>query len=265
MGFISYSLLVPLFFFVGSLLLLSYGRRLGSRYTEREGAESARGLTTVEGSMFALIGLLLAFTISGALSRFDERRQLVVREATAISAAYDNLGLFEGEVARDLQGQLKDYLGARVEFYRTPREYSFLTGKEELPREQLDRVFELKTKLWAAAAAACAQANHPPACGQALPALVGVFEVALVRAGASEKHPPRIVYAMLFGLALGGSLLAGFGMGAANAHSSIHRLLFASTLTVVLYVVTDMEYPRLGVIRVDSFDHFLTDIHDRMQ
>jgi type II secretory pathway pseudopilin PulG len=31
------------------------------------------GLTTVEGAVFALIGLLLAFTISGALQRFDER------------------------------------------------------------------------------------------------------------------------------------------------------------------------------------------------
>ena len=39
------------------------------------------GLPTIEGAVFALIGLLLAFTISGALQRFDERRQLVVQEA----------------------------------------------------------------------------------------------------------------------------------------------------------------------------------------
>jgi hypothetical protein len=46
------------------------------------------GLTTVEGAVFALIGLLLAFTISGALQRFDERRQLVIQEANAVSTAY---------------------------------------------------------------------------------------------------------------------------------------------------------------------------------
>jgi hypothetical protein len=54
---------------------------------------------------------------------------------------------------------------------------------------------------------------------------------------------------MLFGLGLGCSLLAGFGMAASAGHSWIHMVLFAATLTVALYVVTDMEYPRLGLIR----------------
>ncbi|MGC1747998.1 MAG: hypothetical protein WA778_08390 [Pseudolabrys sp.] len=56
------------------------------RYLQRQkGAGSMAGLTTVEGAVFALIGLLLAFTISGALQRFDERRQLVIQEANAVA------------------------------------------------------------------------------------------------------------------------------------------------------------------------------------
>ena len=104
-----------------------------------------------------------------------------------------------------------------------------------------------------------------PACSQALPGLTGLFEVARLRLGASEKHPPQIVYVMLFGLGLGGSLLAGFGMAAATARSWIHMLIFAATLTVTLYTVTDMEYPRLGLIRIENFDHFLVDAHQQMQ
>ena len=72
------------------------------------------GLPTIEGALFALIGLLLAFTISGGLQRFDERRQQIVQEATAISTAYDRLDSFEGE-ARDLQSKLKDYTKARID------------------------------------------------------------------------------------------------------------------------------------------------------
>jgi hypothetical protein len=41
-------------------------------------------------------------------------------------------------------------------------------------------------------------------------------------------------------------------------------LLFAGTLTIALYIVTDMEYPRLGLIRIESFDHFLADAYDQM-
>ena len=70
---------------------------------------------------------------------------------------------------------------------------------------------------------------------------------------------------MLFGLGLGGSLLAGFGMAAATARSWIHMVVFASTLTVALYTITDMEYPRLGLIRIEYFDHFLVDAHQQMQ
>lgn len=61
------------------------------------------------------------------------------------------------------------------------------------------------------------QTGFRPACSLSLPALASLFEVARLRAGASEKHPPQIVYIMLFGLGLGGSLLAGFGMAAAAA------------------------------------------------
>lgn len=98
-----------------------------------------------------------------------------------------------------------------------------------------------------------------PACSLALPALNTPFEVAWMRAGASEKHPPQVIYFMLFGLGLGCSLLAGFGMAAASARSWVHMVLFAGTLTFALYIVTDMEYPRLGLIHINAFDHFLAD------
>ena len=124
---------------------------------------------------------------------------------------------------------------------------------------------DLKNKLWDATVAACPEASFRSACAQTLPALASLFEVARLRLGASEKHPPQIVYVMLFGLGLGGSLLAGFGMAAATARSWIHMVVFASTLTVALYTITDMEYPRLGLIRIEYFDHFLVDAHQQMQ
>ena len=59
-------------FFVCSLVALHCGRALGLRYRKHEGAASMAGLATVEGAIFGLMGLLLAFTISGALQRFDD-------------------------------------------------------------------------------------------------------------------------------------------------------------------------------------------------
>jgi hypothetical protein len=250
-------------FFITSLGLLNYGRRLGLRYLRRQGLDDMTGLSPIEGAVFALIGLLLAFTISGALQRFDERRQLVVQEANAISTAYDRLGLFEG-AADDLRSKLRNYTKARIDLYQSPHDFSFWQTSELWSGTQQAKILELKDRLWEAVLAACPQSNFRPACTQALPTLANAFEVARLRLGAAEKHPPQIVYAMLFGLGLGGSLLAGFGMAAARARSWMHMIVFVSTLAITLYVVTDMEFPRLGLIRVESFDHFLVDVYDRM-
>jgi hypothetical protein len=266
MIFALFAVAIAAAFFVSSMILLNYGRHLGLRYLQRQkDAGNMAGLTTVEGAVFALIGLLLAFTISGALQRFDERRQLVIQEANAASTAHDRLALFEGDVARDLQTKLKDYVQARIDLYRMPHDFSLWKQTEFFSPEQQEKTLDLKNKVWDAAVAACPQASFRPACAQALPALNSLFEIARVRVGASEKHPPQIVYAMLFGLGLGGSLLAGFGMAAARSRSWIHMLIFAATLTVSLYAVTDMEYPRLGLIRIENFDHFLADAHQQMQ
>jgi len=125
MIFALFALAIAAVFFASSLVLLNYGRHLGLRYLRQQNeAANMAGLTTVEGAVFALIGLLLAFTISGALQRFDERRQLVVQEANAASTAYDRLGLFEGDVGRNLQTKLKDYVEARIDLYRMPHDFS---------------------------------------------------------------------------------------------------------------------------------------------
>jgi hypothetical protein len=266
MIFVLFAVAIAAAFFVSSMILLNYGRHLGLRYLQRQKeAGNMAGLTTVEGAVFALIGLLLAFTISGALQRFDERRQLVIQEANAASTAHDRLALFESDVGRDLQTRLKDYVQARIDLYRMPHDFSLWKRTEFFSLEQQEKILDLKNKVWDAAVAACPQANFRPACAQALPALNSLFENARLRVGASEKHPPQIVYGMLFGLGLGGSLLAGFGMAAARSRSWIHMLIFAATLTVTLYAVTDMEYPRLGLIRIENFDHFLVEAHQQMQ
>ena len=109
------------------------------------------------------------------------------------------------------------------------------------------------------------EVNYRPACGLIVPALGNVFEAARLRLAVPEKHPPQIIYFMLFGLGLACSLLAGFGMAASASRSWIHMVLFAGTLTIALYIVTDMEYPRFGLIRIESFDHFLADAYAQMR
>src|SRR5215472_337974 len=123
MSFMFFATAIAAVFFVSSLVSFQYGRRLGLRYQKYKGANGTAGLSTVEGAIFGLMGLLLAFTISGALARFDDRRQLVLQEATAVSTTYDRLGLFAGDTARELRRKFRDYVGARIDLYRTRHDF----------------------------------------------------------------------------------------------------------------------------------------------
>ena len=78
MIFALFAVAIAAAFFVSSMILLNYGRHLGLRYLQRQkDADNMAGLTTVEGAVFALIGLLLAFTISGALQRCIDVRNIM--------------------------------------------------------------------------------------------------------------------------------------------------------------------------------------------
>src|SRR5262245_54565030 len=116
MIFLLFAVAIAALFFVGSLVSLGLGQHLGLRHRKRNGADGGTaGLSTVEGALFGLMGLLLAFTISGALQRFDDRRQLVIQEAAAATTAFDRISLFGGDDAHKLHSLLKEYVGARVD------------------------------------------------------------------------------------------------------------------------------------------------------
>ena len=64
---------IALAMFLGILLFLAVGRRIGRRTIARHGAAGLSNVGSLETAVFALLGLLIAFTFSGALARFDVR------------------------------------------------------------------------------------------------------------------------------------------------------------------------------------------------
>ena len=110
--------LLALGLFVGILAFLELGRRLGKRHLSLDPEGARTGTGAVEGAVFALVGLLIAFTFSGAASRFDARRDLIVQETNAIGTAWLRLDLLPDTVKPAMQGLFRRYLDARIETYR---------------------------------------------------------------------------------------------------------------------------------------------------
>ena len=82
---------------------------------------------------------------------------------------------------------------------------------------------------------------------------------------AGQMHPPLVIFAMLFVLALASALLSGYAMGSGKSREWLHMLAFAAVVSISVYVIIDIEYPRFGLIRVDAFDQVLVDVRASMK
>jgi hypothetical protein len=245
--------------FLGMLVLLEIGRRIGVRRLAKDPEGATVGVGTVEGAVFGLLALLVAFTFSGAAARFDTRRQLIVEETNDIGTAYLRLDLLPAAAQPPLRERFRRHLAARLEAYRQLPDGAAAT-------EALGRAAKLQAEIWTQAVAGSREPDaHPDAAKLLLPALNAMIDITTTRTLALQTHPPTVIFAMLFVLALASALLAGHGLAGGKRRNWLHMLGFAAIITVAVYVILDLEFPRLGLIRVEAFDQALVDLLESMK
>jgi hypothetical protein len=243
--------------FFGMILLLELGRQLGRQQRGRDEQGARPGLGAVEGAVFALLGLLIAFTFSGAATRFETRRQLIVQEANAIGTAWLRLDLLPPAAQPELRDLFRKYLDARLAVFRKIPDLA-------AARADLAKASALQNEIWIRAMAA-SQVSPNPLTAQLMPALNAMFDMATTRTLSAQTHPPEIIFVMLGVLALMSSLLAGHAMAGGQSRSWIHIVGFALIMATTVYVILDLEFPRLGVIRIDAMDQVLLELRQGMQ
>jgi hypothetical protein len=243
--------------FVGMLVLLEVGRRIGLRHLAIDAEGARAGVGAVEGAVFALLGLLVAFTFSGAATRLDTRRLQIVDEANAIGTAYLRIDLLPATGQPAMRERFKKYVDLRLEVYRRLPDIG--ASKQALAQSAV-----LQGEIWGQAVAGC-RTESPPCATLLLPALNQMIDITTTRTVAARIHPPWIVFGLLFGLALLASMMAGYDMAGARTRSWVHAVGFALIMTVSVYVILDLEFPRFGLIRIDTYDQVLTELRESMK
>lgn len=245
------------FLFVGMLVLLDVGRRIGNRHLAVDPDGARAGVGAVDGAVFALLGLLIAFTFSGAAARFDTRRLQIVDEANAIGTAYLRLDLLPAAAQPALRDRFKRYIDLRLEVYQSLPDI-------EAAWQAMEKGARLQMEIWRLAVAGC-RTESPPCATLLLAALNEMIDITATRTMAARIHPPWIVFGLLFVLALLASLFAGYGMAGARTRSWIHVAGFAVVMTVSVYLILDLEFPRFGLIRLHQYDDVLVDLRRSLE
>lgn len=244
--------------FVGMVVCIEIGRRIGIRQISRDPEGARSGLGAVEGALFALLGLLIAFTFSGAASRFDTRRQLIVEETNAVGTAYLRLDLLQEEARDMLRQDFRRYAETRVEAYRKLPDL-------EAAHRGWKKAAAIQEEIWNRAIVACRDADSRSAPMLLLPALNQMIDITTTRSMALQTHPPAIIFVMLGMLSLVSAMVAGYGMTGGKTRSWIHIVGFSAMIAITIYVILDLEYPRWGLIQISAADKLLTDLLQAMK
>ena len=243
--------LACLLLFVAVLAAMEIGRAIGrqGRFTETPGAGA------VNGAVFALLGLIMAFSFNGAAQRFDQRRDLIVQESNDIGTALLRVDIAPADAQPALRAAFKRYVDARIAAYR-------VVGNDAAFRAGLKKSSAISQEIWDLAIAAGRRPDAQPATNtQLLPAINEMIDITSTRAFMMLMHPPPIIRYMLIGLALVAAMLAGIGFAAGPRRVWIHPLSFALIMTATIYITIDLEYPRAGFITVDSFENAVIDFN----
>ena len=241
--------------FAGILACLEIGYRLGHRRTEETAHE---GIGAIEASVFALLGLLLAFSFAGGSSRLDARRQLIIEEANSIGTAYLRLDLLAPAGQLEMRHLFREYLDARLQVYQK-------LPSLEAAEQEMERAAAIQQKLWAQAVNASRADTSPATAMLLLPAINQMLDVTTSRKVALYTHLPSLILAMLMIVALLSGLLAGYAMAKRKRRSWLHMIVYAFVISVTIYAVIDLDYPRSGWIRLDVADDALAKLRDSIR
>lgn len=254
------NLIFPMLFLLIFALVfgfLLWGRHIGERYYRQSGNAAGEGFGAVDASIFGLMGLLLAFTFTGAAARFDERRDLITQEVNDIGTAWLRLDLMQDPARNEVREMFRDYLDARLAIYA-----AVSAGKTIDP--DFSEVARAQQQIWDRVMVAVREERGVPLATSLVPALNSMFDTATTRTLATTMHPPPAIYALLMLLILASALLVGFGMAKSARRSNLHVFAFAACTAVAIYLIIDLEYPRLGFIRVDAYDQALIELRASM-
>jgi hypothetical protein len=238
------------------LVLIETGRRFGVRQASKRGTEARAGVGVVDGSVYGLLALLVGFMFSGAAGRFDERRHLIANEVNVMGTAWQRIDVLRDEDQAPIRELFRRYVDALVAWYGEA------PGSQDTVREP-PAMTRAQNELWARSVTASVTPSTA-ATSLYLSALNDMFGAVEEERMARRIHPPSIIFAMLGIAALTTALFAGYGLASGVTRNWIYMIGVAATIATATYVILELEYPRLGLVRVNAMDRAVLELRATM-
>lgn len=233
----------PVYLFVVLIVLLSLAAAIGALAMQRLfplAADARDNYNVVQGSTLTLLALLIGFTLSMAVGRYDQRKNYEEEEANAIGTEYVRADLLGDADAPKVKALLAQYLELRIGYYKTR------------DTQELDRInnstASLQGQLWASVRGA-ALARPTPVTALAVAGMNDVLNTQGYTQAAWLNRIPLSAWGLMMAIAFFSNLMQGYG---SRSGTGRRVLLMALPVTVALSLslIADIDSPRGGLIRV---------------
>lgn len=231
--------------FAGTLIILlltsEVGYYLGRRQRERSDQEGRYQVSIVEAALLGLLALLLGFTFSMAVARFDERQQLEIREANAVSTVALRSEVLPAGPRATARARLKEYAELRLDFFEA--------GSDPVKIDEASlKLGRVQADLWALARDEAAARPSAVTLGL-MESMNDLFDFAEARRAALENMVPFSVWLVLYLVAGLSSGSLGYGSGLAGRRLTLPIILVPLLMGIILTLLLDLDHPRRGLIR----------------
>jgi hypothetical protein len=228
--------------FFAIVLLVSWGAGLtaGRRY-RKDGTQ--RPAEKFEAAIVAILGLLLGFTFSMSLGKYDRRREMLVADSNSIGDFYTCASLLRDPVRTRLQDVIRTYTALRLQLTRDAS-----AGREV--GSSMRRFTELQGQMTALVGEALADGT--PIAIPLTNTLNNLTSAHAARLVAVEDRIPESVVLLLFVAGAAATMLIGLDQDASSTLPLGGTMSFLLVISLVVFVVFDLNDPVGGLIRVSQ-------------
>jgi FtsH-binding integral membrane protein len=231
----------PHLVFILSTVGLSLSSWCGAALRKRRGFKEdlREDYGVVQTATLTMLALIIGFTFSMAVNRYDQRKDREAVEANTIGTEYLRAGLLPADAGR-IRSLIVNYLDQRIVFYRT---------RDQQQLAQADaRTAQLQNDMWSAMQAAAA-AQPTPITGLAVAGMNEVIDAQGYALAAWQNRIPSGAWILLAVIAIGATFLVGFGSRRPEMEPRL-LLVMPLILSISFFLIADIDSPRGGLIRV---------------
>jgi hypothetical protein len=234
---------------VALMVLMSVAIETGYRFGIKNRIRSNTAkeqVSTIQSSLLGILALMLGFTFSLALNRFDTRSVAVVNEANCIGTAYLRTDLLAEPSRSQEKKLLLDYLKLRVEA-------GGLALDNHHERDHLlEKATQIQEQIWQKAMQASLKGANSATTGLFIQALNDMIDAYGVRIAELNRHVPELVLFMLYGSFIITGGIIGYTAGIGGQRPATASYIMIALVVLLMSMVVDLDRPRRGFIQISQ-------------